>query len=168
MNHSTDLEFRPYFGEGVRPDFQYKEEHQAIIDFFNKDAKKCIKQLISKAFTISANGEIVGYIAISFKSIEKKELDETKRAAKFARPALVIGQLIFDSRHQGKHYGTRTIKWVIALIRSVQKFFPLRLLFVDAIDEVAVSFYKKQKFKPLKGDPDSLVLDLLPILKTTK
>jgi|GEM_PF-1494335 len=168
MENTVDLEFRPYHGEGVHPNFQYEKKYQPIMDFFNKDAKKCIKQLISKAFIISVNDEIVGYIAISFKSIEKRNLKGNKQSGKFDRPALVIGQLIFDSRHQHKGYGSGTIKWVISLVRIVQQFLPLRLLFVDAIDEQAASFYKSRGFEPMQDDPDSLVLDLLPILEIVK
>lgn len=167
MNNSIDLEFHPYHGEGIAPSFKYELKHQDIIDFFNKDAKKCVEELISKSFTISVGKEIVGYIAISFKSIEKKALTRRKQTGKYDRPALVIGQLIFDSRYQNRGFGTRTILWVISIVKIVQKFLPLRLLFVDAIDQQARSYYEKRVFESLKGNKDSLVLDLLPILKST-
>lgn len=168
MNNLPDLEFHPYYGEGITPDFQYDKNHQDIIDFFNNDAQKCVEELISKAFTISVEKKIIGYIAISFKSIGKNILTRRKQTGKFDRPALVIGQLIFDSRYQKRGFGKRTILWVISIVKMVQKFLPLRLLFVDAIDEEAKSFYLGRGFELLKGNDESLVLDLLPILKTKK
>ncbi len=84
---------------------------------------------------------------------------------KFDRPAVVIGQLIIDANVQQKVFGKATIEWVIFLIKYIQKFFPIRLLVVDAINEKAAGYYKHLGFQPLKGDPYTLVLDLLPILR---
>lgn len=165
MDNSNYLKFYPYHGEGVTPSFQYEKKHQSIIDFFNKDARDCVEELISKAFTIKNGEEIVGYIAISFKGMDRKRFTRRKQGGKYARPALTIGQLIFDSRYQGKGYGTKTLWWVIYLVKLVKNILPIRILSVDAIDVEAMQFYRKRGFESLKDDPGSLILDLLPILK---
>lgn len=165
MNKDYNLEFHPYKGEKIPNGFKYSKEYQSIIDFFNKDAEDCIKNLISKVFVIKFKEKTVGFVAISLKSIERKELTRKKQRGKYNRPALVIGQLIIDESCQGKGFGTETITWVISIIKLVQKFFPCRLLFVDAINDKAANFYKQKGFKAIKSDPYTLVLDLLPILQ---
>jgi len=159
------LEFHPYKGGGVPVDFEYEPKHQGLVDFFNNDALKCEKQIISKVFEIVCGDQLVGFIALSLKSIDKKSLSNRKSQGPFARPALVIGQLIFDKRYQSRGYGKRTIAWTILLVRLFKKFLPLRLLCVDAIDEEAAEYYRKRGFESLKDQPDTLVLDLLPILR---
>ncbi len=159
------LEFHPYYGEGVSKDFVYIPKYKQIIDFFDQDAQKCIDQLVSKAFVIKYKGKIVGYTALSLKSIAKPSLTRRKQAGLFDRPAVVIGQLIIDAEIQKKGFGKATIEWVIFLIKFVQKFFPVRLLVVDALDEEAARYYQHLGFQSLKKDPLTLVLDLLPILR---
>lgn len=164
------IQFRPYkIDEKIPESFQYDDQYQPLIDFFNISAKRCVKDLISKIFVMSVKGnKFVGYVAISLTSVEKKKLKAPKSRGIYDRPAILIGQLIIDKRHHGKGYGTTAIKFVVSIIRILSKYLPCRLLFVDAIDDQAIKFYKSLGFKQLVDDENTLVLDLLPILNSSK
>lgn len=165
MDSSTEtIFFSPYQGEKITSDFKYSTGSQALVDFFNNSAKKCVKELISRVFVIkNYEFKIVGFMAISLKSVEKAKLSSGKTGGLYNRPAIVIGQLIIDENSQGKGYGKKTIKFVIRIAYFLRKFLPCRLLFVDAIDDNAKEFYEKHGFQAIPEDPYTLVLDLLPI-----
>lgn len=165
MSSSTEtIYFSPYKGEKITSNFKYSTGSQELVDFFNNSAKKCIKELISRVFIIKNNeSKIVGFMAISLKSIEKAKLSRKKTKGLYNRPAIVIGQLIIDEDSQGKGYGARAIQFVIRIAYFMRKFLPCRLLFVDAIDDNAKKFYEKHGFQAIPEDPSTLVLDLLPI-----
>ena len=160
------LFFVPYCGGSVPNGFVYSSEHEPLIRFFNRSAKKNVDELISKIFIIKNDEcDFVGYIAISLKSLKKDALSTGKTQGLFDRPAIVIGQLIIDERFRKCGFGSTSIKFVISIVRLLKKYLPCRLLFVEAIDDNAKSFYEKRGFLSLKDDPFTLVLDLLPILK---
>ena len=160
-----NLKFSPYKGEKIPKDFKYSKDYKEIVDFLNKSAKKCVEELVSKIFIIkNKKSEFIGYVAISLKSVQKKTLKKDKSRGLFDRPAVVIGQLIIDERHQGKRYGTTAINFVIAIIKLLKTYLPCRLLIVEAINDEAKKFYENRGFKPFPDDPYTLVLDLLPIL----
>jgi len=161
----AELEFCPYKGERIPKGFVYEAEYSEIVDFFNKSAKKCVKELVSKVFVMRFSNEVVGFVALSLKSVIRKNLSGKKSRGLFDRPALVIGQLIIDGKWQGKGFGKTTIKWAIAVARHVAKFVPCRLLFVEAIDEKAAQYYQGHGFSPIQDDPLTLVLDLYPFLQ---
>ena len=154
----------PYHGEKITELFKYSKESLPLVNFFNRSAKNCIKQLISRVFVIKNHkSQIVGFMAISLKSIEKEKLEKSKTGSMYNRPAIVIGQLIIDENFQGKGYGKKAIGFVIRIAYMLKKFLPCRLLFVEAINDEAKTFYEKQGFKGFAEDPYTLVLDLLPI-----
>lgn len=163
------LSFVPYKGTMKIPqDFGYDKSHKALIDFFNKQAKKCTEEFVSKIFVLrNIESEFVGFIATSLCSIGKQKLLPEKSRGMFERPAIRIGQLIIDKKFRGRKFGATAIKFIISIARLLSIYFPCRLLVVDAIDESAKSFYQKLNFIELPDDDSTLVLDLAPIFKRT-
>lgn len=161
------IRFYPYKGEKIPPYFEHDQDSKDMVNFLNKSAKKCVRELISKIFIIKSDeSDFLGYIAISLRSIEKDKLSTEKQRALYARPAIVIGQLIIDKRYQGKGYGRAAVKFVIAIAKLLKTYLPCRLLVVDAINENAKKFYEKLGFRAIPDNPLTLVLDLLPLFKT--
>ncbi len=162
----SQVQFFPYKGEKLPENFQYDQEYKPLIDFFNKKAKKCTKELVSKVFIIrDSDNNFVGFVAFSIKSITKEMLNQSKCGGLYDRPAIVIGQLMIDKRYQSKKYGRTVIKFAVSMARRMNKILPCRLLVVEAFNEKSRQYYiDKTDFEPTVGDPDFLVMDLKPIL----
>lgn len=161
MKDSNLICFHPYKGEKIPKDFEYDDDSKPLVDFFNKKAKSCTKELVSKVFVIrDQKRKFIGFIATSIKALDKGKLKKSKSRGLFDRPSIVIGQLLIDKKYQGKGYGTKAISWVILIAKTLGKFLPFRLLFVEAINDKAKEFYEKRGFKALPKDPYTLVLDL--------
>ncbi|MDP2642580.1 MAG: GNAT family N-acetyltransferase [Candidatus Peregrinibacteria bacterium] len=166
MNDSQ-VNFFPFKdGMKIPEDFEYEENHKDIINFFNKKASQCSREFIAKIFVMKNTDNVfLGYIALSICSIGKQDLKTTKAKGLYERPAIKIGQLIIDKKHQNKGYGSMAIRFVTSIAMKWKAFIPCRLIVVDAIDESAKEFYKKKNFHELTAKKDTLVLDLAPILK---
>lgn len=142
-------------------------ENKPLVDFFNKSAFRCVKNIVSKIFIIrDENNAFLGYVALTLKSVKKDKLSPPKSAGLFERPALVIGQLLIDENYRRMGIGKTVLKWVIAVVRIMSAYIPLRLLIVEALHENARKYYESRGFKGLPGDPKTLVLDLKPILSS--
>ncbi|MFA4890993.1 MAG: GNAT family N-acetyltransferase [Candidatus Gracilibacteria bacterium] len=125
-----------------------------------------MKNIVSKIFIIkNEEGAFLGYVALALKNITRNALNPPKSDGIFDRPALVIGQLLIGENFRRQGCGKAVLKWVIAIVRVVGNFVPLRLLVVEALHDDAKKYYEDRGFKPLPGDPYTLVLDLLKILE---
>lgn len=162
-----DLSFFPFKGEKIPKSFSFLAKNKPLVDFFNKSASSCTKNVVSKIFVIKdENNTFLGYVALALKSFKKDKLSPPKSRGVFDRPALVIGQLLIDENFRRKGFGKTVLKWVIAVSRIVSVFVPLRLLIVEALNDEAREYYEARGFKGLPDDPYVLVLDLKPILNS--
>lgn len=161
------LDFYPYRGEKIPADFVCKEENKPLVDFLNKNAKKCQKQLVSKVFVIrDKDKKFIGYVAFGIKLMLRKDLKISKSRGQFERPALVIGQLLIDENYRFRGYGKIVLKFVISIVLLLKAYIPLRLLVVEALHENSKRYFEDQwKFEPLPEDPYTLVFDLWQILR---
>lgn len=163
---SCNLFFFPYGGQKLPKDFRCLPKNEPLVDFFNKSAGKCVENIVSKIFIIkNEDGIFLGYVALALKNITRNLLNPPKSDGIFDRPALVIGQLLIDENFRRQGCGKAVLKWVIAVVRVVGKFIPLRLLVVEALHGEAKRYYEDRGFKPLPDDSYTLVLDLLKILE---
>ncbi len=166
MNYQS-LDFYPYRGEKIPRSFVYLKENQPLVDFLNKNAKKCQRQLVSKIFIIrDKEKKFIGYVALGIKSVIKKNLKDSKRSGLFDRPAIVIGQLLIDEQCRRKGCGKLVLKFVVAIVLLLKAYLPLRLLVVEALNDNSKRYFKDQwKFEALPDDPYTLVFDLWHLLK---
>lgn len=163
---SCNLLFFPYKGQKLPKDFKCSPKNKPLVDFFNKSASKCVKNIVSKIFIIrNEDGVFLGYVALALKNITRDVLNPPKSDGIFDRPALVIGQLLIDENFRRQGCGKTVLKWVTAVVRVVGKFIPLRLLVVEALHDDAKKYYEDRGFKSLPDDPYTLVIDLLKILE---
>jgi len=161
---ACNLFFFPYKGQKLPESFKCLPINIPLVDFFNKSARKCVKNIVSKIFIIRNEENVfVGYVTLALKNIKRTVLSTSKAEGIFDRPALVIGQLLIDENFRRQGCGKAVLKWVIAVVRAVGKFIPLRLLVVEALHDDAKRYYEERGFKPLCDEPYTLVLDLLKI-----
>ena len=163
---SCNLFFFPYKGQRLPEGFKCSPMNVPLVDFFDKSARKCAKNIVSKIFIIkNEEGAFIGYVALALKNIKRSVLNLPKSSGIFDRPALVIGQLLIDENFRRQGCGKAVLRWVIAVVRTVGEFIPLRLLVVEALHDEAKKYYEERGFKPLRDEPYTLVLDLLKILE---
>ncbi|MFA5820805.1 MAG: hypothetical protein WC873_01740 [Candidatus Gracilibacteria bacterium] len=161
------LDFYPYREEKIPEGFVYSSANKPLVDFFNHSAKKCNQQLVSKIFVIKNEEKMmIGYVALGLKAMRRKNLKSSKSRGLYDRPAIVIGQLLIDERYRSKGCGKIVLKFVVAVVRLLKAYLPLRLLVVEALhDESKKYFQEKWNFEPTPDDPYTLVFDLWQILK---
>ena len=139
----------------------------ALDRYLREQASQDIKRRVSNCF-VAANreGAIVGYYTLAASSVPISSLPEeqTKRLPRYpVLPAILIGRLAIDSRHQGQRIGSALI--IDALQRSLQAAPASFALVVDAKDEQAAAFYRRHGFIPFQSRPLSLFLPMATALK---
>ena len=115
---------------------------------------------------LSGETAVIGYYTISAFGIALADLDPTmqKRLLRYpVVPSVLIGRLALDERYEGKGLGRLLL--VDALERAARLDVAVWGVVVDAIDEAAVSFYRRFGFIALESDPHRLVLPLQTYLK---
>ena len=78
-------------------------------------------------------------------------------------PAIRIGRLAVDKKHQGRGVGRMLI--VDAMHKALTSAAATYALLVDAKDDQAVLFYQKNNFRQLSGMPRVLFLPLATVQK---
>jgi GNAT superfamily N-acetyltransferase len=76
-------------------------------------------------------------------------------------PAILLGRMAVDSRHQGKGLGAAMLKHFMTKAIEVSEIVGVRLVLVHAKDEQAKDFYRHHDFVESPIDPLTLMM-LLP------
>ncbi len=137
-----------------------------IIKFASQDLKR-------KAATVFVlidlpNLDVIAYYTLSAFTLEATEL-KPSLAKKLTRypllPATILGRLAVDKNHRGKNLGKLML--IDALKRALQASEQIASLavVVEAIDDNAVSFYRKYGFTSFDSNPNRLYLSMGKIAK---
>lgn len=113
----------------------------------------------SRTWVATDNGVVVAYYASSTASIVRFEA--TKRAARNQPdplPALLLGRLAVDRRHQGHGLGSALVKHFILKGVEVAQLTGVRVLLVHAKDEGAAAFYASHGFQSSPVDDLTMML----------
>lgn len=139
--------FRNWNGEEINKEtFQYEDLDKPLVEFLNNQALSLIQGRVSTIKSLyNENKEFVGYYAISMSYIEAPSLYDEKRVATFPHPAVKIGRLLINKRHQGKGIGRAAIKHIIMIAQKLNEFVACRFIILDAKPH-AVGFYEKVGF----------------------
>lgn len=137
---------------GLLPDFAAfwcgEEEWQADLrDFLLEDALAQARGRFSVTFVFyTEKREPIGYVALSASQVERKDTGLGRRAPYPMVPAVLVGRLAVDAKHQGGGYGTQ----IIALVREWAMRLPIGCrviaLQVDVRNEAAIRFYEREGF----------------------
>ena len=102
MNKVTvlDLDFRPYSGAKLPSAFKYEERDEELVEFYNDDAKKLIKESIAKIVDVYYENRLVAYYAYSSSEINSNHLLPRDKVAPYAHPAIKLGRLLVCSEQQ--------------------------------------------------------------------
>ena len=140
--------FRDWNGEKIdRKSFDYNEEDEELVEFYNKDAKKCITGRVSTIKNIfDENNKLIGYFAVAMSSTKATLLFNRKRAASFPHPTLLLGRLLLSKDCRGRKIGTKTIDYIVMLAQKLNEFAACRFIAVDS-KSYAIGFYEKMGFE---------------------
>jgi GNAT superfamily N-acetyltransferase len=112
------------------------------------------------------NRRVVGFYASSTAVIMRSSA--TKRAARNQPdpiPALLLGRLAVDRRHQGQRLAAALLKHFLLKSLEVAEITGIRVLLVHAKDEHAAAFYRHHDFEPSPVDDLTLMLVVSDVLR---
>ena len=105
------------------------------------------------------DARVVGYYASSTAVVLRAEA--TRRAARNQPdpvPALLLGRLAVDQKHQGRGLAAALLKHFLLKSLEVAEVTGVRVLLVHAKDEQAAAFYRHYEFEPSPIDDLTLML----------
>jgi GNAT superfamily N-acetyltransferase len=94
---------------------------------------------------------VIGYYALSMTSLAPEELP--RKVALKKVPALLLGRLAVDRRHQGRRIGERLLISAQHNALLVSQQVGVYALVVDALNSRAAAFYRKYTFEELTTGP---------------
>jgi GNAT superfamily N-acetyltransferase len=104
---------------------------------------------------------LAGYFAIAPHLVEREELPPgIGRGAPSKIPAVLLAKLALHERLHGQGLGAELLVCALRSIVTAARAAGGKLIVVDAIDEVAASFYRRHDFQPTGADPHRLVMKI--------
>lgn len=113
----------------------------------------------SRTWVATLGDQVVGYYASSTAVLMRSEA--TKRAARNQPdplPALLLGRLAVDRRHQGKGLAAALLKHFLLKSVEVAEVTGVRVVLVHAKDDQAAAFYRHFEFESSPVDDLTLML----------
>ncbi len=138
----------------------------ALDQYFHTQATQDAKRLVARCFVAMRGEMLLGYYTLSSASVPFNEVPQplSRRLPRYpALPAIRIGRLAVDVRHQGQGIGG--ILLADAIQRALRAEAPGFSIVVDAKDDQAAAFYKRHGFLELPSRPLCLLLPLGTIRK---
>lgn len=112
-------------------------------------------------------GHVIAYYSLSAHQILASDLPQSiSHGSPRAIPAYLIGKLAVTSSEQGKMTGHSLLTdALLRLYRASLDGAGARFIAVDAIDDNAVNFYKKEKFISSQTHPNQLFIKMSTVQK---
>ncbi len=149
---------RSYFTCGV----------DSLDDYIKTRASQELKKKVSTPFVLtdSPDHRVLGYYCLSSYSVAMVDI-EASTSKKLPRypllPAILLGRLAVDSGYQGKLHGKRLLLDALKRSCDTAKQVASVAVVVDAIDQDAVSFYRRYGFIEFQTDPMKLYISMVEI-----
>lgn len=121
---------------------------QPLEAYFHKYVSQDVKKGLTKCFVLINNkqSKIIGYYTLSALSVFVGDIPSAQKHIRYPNiPAVLIGRLAIDTNFQHKGYGKFLVADAIHRIKN-NPTIGAAILVVDAINDEAVSFYKKLGF----------------------
>ncbi|MDV3001988.1 MAG: hypothetical protein N5P05_003594 [Chroococcopsis gigantea SAG 12.99] len=112
--------------------------------------------------------EILAYYTLSAYTVSLENLsqDFVKNLPRYPLlPATLLGRLAVDTKYKGRRYGELMLTDALKKSLEVSTTISSLAVIVQALDEEAVSFYKKYNFQQFKNNPFHLYLPMKSIKK---
>jgi GNAT superfamily N-acetyltransferase len=121
----------------------------------------------ANTYVFVRKGKVIAYYTLSAHRIQSTELPtRLSHGSPRSIPAFLIGKLGVTSTEQGNSLGTSLlIDAFLRICRATNSGPSARLIAVDAIDERAINFYKKENFASSPLDPHQMFIKVSTALK---
>ena len=113
----------------------------------------------------AATNKVSGYYTIVAGSVPFEFLpnDLSRKLPRHPVPVALIGRLAVGKESQGRLLGEKLLLDSMARSKRLSKDLGIYAVQVDAIDDKAISFYRKYGFVPLQDQPQRLILPIKSI-----
>lgn len=132
---------------------------ETLNDWLRRRAPRNQREGSSRTWVVTQMDQVVAYCASSTAVVARSAA--TKRAARNQPdplPAMLLGRLAVDLRHQGQGFAAALLKHFLLTALEVAELTGLRLVLVHAKDEQASGFYRHFGFEPSPIDDLTLML----------
>ena len=128
-------------------------------DWLRRRAPRNQREGLSRTWVVTDGTRVVGFYASATAVVARTEA--TRRAARNQPdplPAMLLGRLGVDRRHQGRGLAAALLKHFLLKALEVADLTGLRLVLVHAKDPQAAGFYRHWGFEPSPIDDLTLML----------
>ncbi len=136
----------------------------ALDNYIRQQASQDARRRIAQVFVAAGDvpGEIIGYYTLSAASFQKDRLptELARRLPHYPVPAVVIGRLAVDQRHQGRGLGETLLLDAIRRIVRASDVVGVYAVVVDAKNDHVLAFYERYGFKSFPSTARRLFLPL--------
>jgi GNAT superfamily N-acetyltransferase len=140
---------------------------EALDRYFHVQAGQDFRRNVAAPFVLTdANGEIIGFYTLAASSVKLGDLpsESVRNLPRYpVVPATLLGRLAVDLRYRGMGAGRHLL--MDALRRSTRSEIASFAVVVDAKDEAACDFYRRDGFIPFPSNPRRLFLPMATIRK---
>ncbi|QEH38049.1 hypothetical protein OJF2_66450 [Aquisphaera giovannonii] len=136
-------------------------------DFLRLRAGQYESRRLGKTFVAVAPGEkrVLGYYTLAAGSIHYEDLPPaaSRKLPKHPVPAVLLARLAVDRSVQGKRVGEGLLLDAMQRSSDLARSLGIHAIVVDALDDAAVSFYRKFGFTPLLDNVRHLFLPMATV-----
>ena len=166
----TDAPFRALPLDSSHDRAVFNSGSQSLDQYFREQVNQDIRRRVAACFVaLTDEQRIVGYYTLAAASLLLTDLPAsiTKKLPRYPTvPAVRMGRLAVDLTNKGHGLGGALL--ADALDRAARSEIAAYALMVDAIDEIAVAFYKHHGFIALPDSPMALFLPFATALPSRK
>lgn len=152
-----------------------REDFDCGIDALNLYLRRYARQNhernIARSFVaVDGGNRVVGYYSLASASIEFDSLprEQFRRVPRYPIPAARIARLAVDRSMQGKGLGAKLLVDGLKRVLSAARDLGIKVVVVDAKDDVAVGFYRHFEFIPLENQPLTLFLPIETVMQAVE
>jgi GNAT superfamily N-acetyltransferase len=138
-------------------------------DWLKNRASQFDRRDLSRTFVATRPGDsqVLGYYAISTHRVLYEVLppQESKGLPRLDVPVVLLGRLAVDRSAQRQGLGSLLLVDALRRALQISEHIGIRSVEVDALDEAARQFYLQFGFRPLRDDPQHLLMPMHEIRK---
>ncbi len=150
--------------EPIRPEHgvvDFRNQHPELAEWLRRRALRNESARASRTHVVCEDGVVVGFHALAAGSIETQSVPGgIRRNMPSPIPAIVLGRLAVDIRHQGAGLGAALLRDAVARSLRAAEAIGARVLLCHAVDDRASDFYLRHGFLASTNGKLTLMLDL--------
>jgi GNAT superfamily N-acetyltransferase len=139
---------------------------QALDDYLHRQALQNQKKKIGRTFVAVKPGEtrVMGYFTLAAAEIRRDRMPPEAKLPRHPVPAILLARLAVDKSCQRRGAGSWLLSEALMRCLSASETIAAYAVFVHALDEAAVGFYKRFGFRRLFDNPHHMFLPLKDVV----